>query len=73
MQPVEPRNPPRIIEKIAFHLYNPIDRLFGIGLVVGVETVGKAMHRVAVAAKKSTQEHTMTCFYSNSEIKQLGL
>ncbi|KAI7870088.1 uncharacterized protein EV154DRAFT_453225 [Mucor mucedo] len=81
LEPVEPRKPFRLVETVAFAIYNPINRLFGLSYVTSVDTVGVAMHKVAENAsikptdpkniKKSTIG-SLVSHFTNSEIHTIG-
>ncbi|CEP14607.1 hypothetical protein [Parasitella parasitica] len=47
LEVVEPRTRPRLMEPLLVTLYKPISNLFGLKQVNSVDTVGKAMHKVA--------------------------
>ncbi|KAI7901888.1 uncharacterized protein BX663DRAFT_512738 [Cokeromyces recurvatus] len=81
LETVEPRTRPRMSESIAFSIFKPINQLFNLNMVISVETVGKAMHKVAANASiKPTEEKNMkqssigsTIFsFSNADIEEIG-
>ncbi|KAI8889381.1 NAD(P)-binding protein [Backusella circina FSU 941] len=79
MEPVEPRNPSRFVERVAFSIYAPINNLLGLDGVIKVDMVAKAMRRAALdsAYKPSTASNitkspigTSVFGYNNSELFQ---
>ncbi|KAI9487094.1 MAG: hypothetical protein EXX96DRAFT_551780 [Benjaminiella poitrasii] len=81
LETVEPRTRPRLGESIALSVYKPINRLFGLGGIISVDTVGKAMHKVAKDSSiKPTEERNIkkssigsTIFsFPNADIEQIG-
>jgi oxidoreductase len=48
LEPVEPRQPSRLLEKVAFSIYAPINNLLGLDGVIKVDAVARAMRRAAI-------------------------
>ncbi|KAI9263516.1 hypothetical protein EDC94DRAFT_518093 [Helicostylum pulchrum] len=81
LETVEPRTRPRMMESIAITIFRPINGLLGLGQIISVETVGKAMHRVAndssfkpsdVNGTKTSTIGSLVSRFSNSDIHSIG-
>jgi oxidoreductase len=65
---VEERTRPRLGEKIMFNMFKPIDQLFGLGMVINVGSIGKAMHKVAEDASLTAKERSTASVGSSVSI-----
>jgi oxidoreductase len=81
LETVEPRTRPRMMEHVAFTIFNPINRVLGLGQIINVGTVGKAMHRVAEDASikpadtksvKNSVIGSLVYYFPNSNIENIG-
>ncbi|GAA5809291.1 hypothetical protein MFLAVUS_002697 [Mucor flavus] len=81
LETVEPRTRPRMMDKIVMAVFRPINGLLGLDQIISVETVGKAMHRVAnnsslkpsdVNAVKTSTIGSLVSRFSNSDIHSIG-
>ncbi|KAI8148156.1 hypothetical protein BJV82DRAFT_654023 [Fennellomyces sp. T-0311] len=74
LEVVEPRPRTRWPEHISGYIISPINRLFNLHLAVGVDVVGRSMHKVAMQSKAvpSDAKETVTDFYGNKDIEELG-
>lgn len=78
---VEPRPRPRIVEAIIVPAWKPFNSLFRLKSIHSVDTVGKAMHRVAkdssikpskAANIRKSRVRSMVSIYTNSDIEDIG-
>ncbi|KAI8145202.1 hypothetical protein BJV82DRAFT_50791 [Fennellomyces sp. T-0311] len=74
LEVVEPRPRTRPGESAIGAIFAPISRFLNLHLAVGVDTVGQAMHKVAMQSKAVPNDatETKTDFYSNKDIEELA-
>lgn len=82
LKTVEPRPRFRLMESIGSAIFSPIHSMFGVGQIISVETVGKAMHRIAVdkSVKPTDAKNTdkksvigsLVSHFPNSDLQSIG-
>lgn len=69
------------MEHVAFTIFNPINRVLGLGQIINVATVGKAMHKVAEDASikpaaatniKKSVFGSLVYSFPNANIEEIG-
>lgn len=69
------------MDVVVFSIFNPINRIFNLGQIISVVTVGQAMHKVAEDASIKPVESTnskkstigsLVSLFTNSDIQNIG-
>lgn len=69
------------MESVSLAIFNPINRTFGLGLVTPVDTVGRAMHKVAqddsikpkeAENSKKSAIGSLASIFTNADIHFIG-
>lgn len=80
LEVVEPRTRPRLVEPLAVTIFKPIFNLFGYNGINSVDTVGKAMHKVAqdssikpadASSVKKSVIGSMVSAFNNNDIEHI--